>query len=1563
MKKYFIYFLFFIASTFLGIEQANAQCPANIGFELGNTNGWQSFISGYSQVAGNGCCPIVANVGPFPNTQFWTTKPIDNSRVRVVGAGVPGWAVAGPNDPYSGLPRVCPGSGNNYSLKLGNDSTGSQSERIRVQFAVTNSNSTLIYRYAAVMNDGAHDSLTQPRLDFKVFDAGLIGNLNPTAVLIPCASFIRSTPQLSGALPIGWFPGSGNTACSNWIPVAVNLNSYVGHIIQIEFATGDCEFGGHFGYAYVDVPSGCRPFTILTGYCSGQDTATMSAPTGFGSYKWYNKAASPPQYLGVGNNIKISVPNLIGTGPYPISCVVTPATGTGCNDTLVDTLRVLPDPQAGFTYNQNVCAGSPVQFIDTSKTNVAGSYIVHWEWDYNGDGITDDTVQNPIHTFPATGSYSIRLIVKSDLSCVSDTAWSTIVSVSLPFVAPNPGNDVSICQGANVQLNGSTYAGFSYLWYTLDGNTAPLNGLSNDTISNPIATPIKTTVYYYQITNIANGCVFTDSVKITVNGVSPSVYIKAVNDTICPNANTVLSIDNNSFSCNLTSRYCAGTTDHSIGSGSSNITVYPSPFLGSAPDAKIQMLFLKSELVNVGVGLKAGQIKGITFNVTSKLSTAPYKNLTVKLGCTNSNVYTSGGNYFATAGPVVSLPSYSTVAGLNNIPFQTAYNWDGNSNLVVEICFDNVFSTGNDAVSQTATTTNLTRYATSFGSGVDGCTLTFGSLSFNRPNITFTQCIPDYSTATYAWSPAAEITGSTTIAAPTAHPSNTTTYTCVITDTAGCSSTVTKEIVVDTTTHIVLGKDTTICNGQIFVANNSVGGVAPYSWQWTSTPSSGTTTLATPSFSPTVTTTYYVNFHGYHNCLVKDTIKVTVNPIPTSTFSFPNPVCSGTNVPVTYTGNAPSSATFSWNFGAGAVPSTITGIGPHNVTWTTAGTKTISLQVTNNGCTSTITTAQIVVNLSPTATFTVNPTTICTGANNKATITYTGNAYPTSLYNWNFAGGTAVSGSGSGPYQVYWTNGGNINVNLTVTESGCSATQSVPVTVYETPVSSFIVSPTAACSGDNITVTYTGNMPCPNPATIPFTWNFGPAASAPGNPSCGPQTITFANGGVYNLSLSITNNICVSTTTIIPVTITQTPSSSFSVSQQFVCSGSPINIFYNGTAGPSAGYNWTTTGNINPVHLNGSGPFNSVSWTENGNNVVNESITLKVTENGCTSPANTILVAVTPMPSADFSISSPVCAGANATATFIGSNNISTATFNWSFNFGIPGNATGLGPQQVSWPTPGSYNTSLVISQNGCISPAFNVPVVVLDNPIVSIHGDSLICPNASTSLWVQGANSYVWSPVVSNMPGLTVTPTSSPSTYSVVGTDNSGCTGTDSYIVTWRIPPYVNAGSDSIINRGNNVHIGDKLNNSLYYYNWSSLPQAPINKADTFYTQASPTATTLFILNVRDTFGCVNADSVLVTVQGCTQIEAPNAFNPASTHVVNQTFRAANVKSLLSLTRFEIYNRWGVKVFSTTDKNASWDGKYNGIEQESGTFTYYIEGICEDGFSVHKEGNVTLIR
>ena len=81
----------------------------------------------------------------------------------------------------------------------------------------------------------------------------------------------------------------------------------------------------------------------------------------------------------------------------------------------------------------------------------------------------------------------------------------------------------------------------------------------------------------------------------------------------------------------------------------------------------------------------------------------------------------------------------------------------------------------------------------------------------------------------------------------------------------------------------------------------------------------------------------------------------SVDPVvpPTSTFSIANHVTGlGVNDLVTYTGTGSTSGTFSWNFGGGSsLPAS--GPGPMMVNWSTVGLKTITLSVTESGCTST----------------------------------------------------------------------------------------------------------------------------------------------------------------------------------------------------------------------------------------------------------------------------------------------------------------------------------------------------------------------------------------------------------------------------------------------------------------------------------------------------------------------------------------------------------------------------------------------------------------------------------
>ena len=57
------------------------------------------------------------------------------------------------------------------------------------------------------------------------------------------------------------------------------------------------------------------------------------------------------------------------------------------------------------------------------------------------------------------------------------------------------------------------------------------------------------------------------------------------------------------------------------------------------------------------------------------------------------------------------------------------------------------------------------------------------------------------------------------------------------------------------------------------------------------------------------------------------------------------------------------------------------------------------------------------------------------------------------------------------------------------------------------------------------------------------------------------------------------------------------------------------------------------------------------------------------------------------------------------------------------------------------------------------------------------------------------------------------------------------------------------------------------------------------------------------------------------------------------------------------------IFNRWGEKVFETSDQKLGWDGTFNGDKLNSGVFVYRLEGKDYSGKGYSMKGNVSLIR
>lgn len=538
VKKNFVGLMLFslILMTGAAYSQMQPACP-NANFSQGGFNNWNGFTGDYTN--------------PF------AVPGIVSGRHTIISS--PGV------DPYTcgGLQILPPGSF--VVARVGNSATNAEAEAIRYTMPVTIDNSLLIYKYAAVLeNPSGHGPNEQPRLSIKVLD--------------------QSGNQIGGACGVydvyGGQPGQNFQVCGdvtwlNWSTAALDLSSFIGQTIQIEFATRDCSLSGHFGYAYVTMS--CQPLKLTVQYCQGTNNAVLTAPTGFSSYLWSNGATTPT----------ITIPNPVTGTTY--SCQLTTLTNTGSCSVSVD-VEVQPTVvQPNYTYTQN-CGQLNVQFTNTSTVN--NNAIVANFWNF-GDNTTS-TQTNPNHTYTTPGVYNVSLISYETAGC-RDTIIQQVTVKSIPtadFAVPNTCmlSPVTVVNTSTDLINQS----MTYSWDFGDGT--PL-----ETSANP--THIYQTAGTYTITLIAtntDGCTHTRVRNITVYDLPP--VEAGVDQQLCPytpmtlNGSGAISytwnngaVDGTPFIPAVDGKYIVTGTDGNgcVNKDSLMVTFLPAPVISAGPDVTV----------------------------------------------------------------------------------------------------------------------------------------------------------------------------------------------------------------------------------------------------------------------------------------------------------------------------------------------------------------------------------------------------------------------------------------------------------------------------------------------------------------------------------------------------------------------------------------------------------------------------------------------------------------------------------------------------------------------------------------------------------------------------------------------------------------------------------------------------------------------------------------------------------------------------------------------------------------------------------------------------------------
>ncbi|MBS1615648.1 MAG: gliding motility-associated C-terminal domain-containing protein [Bacteroidetes bacterium] len=294
---------------------------------------------------------------------------------------------------------------------------------------------------------------------------------------------------------------------------------------------------------------------------------------------------------------------------------------------------------------------------------------------------------------------------------------------------------------------------------------------------------------------------------------------------------------------------------------------------------------------------------------------------------------------------------------------------------------------------------------------------------------------------------------------------------------------------------------------------------------------------------------------------------------------------------------------------------------------------------------------------------------------------------------------------------------------------------------------------------------------------------------------------------------------------------------------------------------------------------------------------------------------------------------------------------------------------------------PRSVNYAVyTIGRNGC-KVHDSLHIIVPEHHLSLSPLDTTVCQNQPVPMFATGADSYLWyeydgtnfndasgTLTCTNCPNPTAR-TQKPTSYAVVFMNDvhrsapsnpnyeTGCPDTMMNLIRINPLPQVwISNNDTTIKYGKEIPL---FAHGAQWYSWT--PPGNVSDPNSPAPLAHPVETTNYIVYGMDTNGCVNTDTVQVAVDYRGNLFVPSAFTP-NHDGRNDVFKITNLGTR-TLMEFRVFNRWGQEVFSTTDRNAGWDGTWHGEDQPIGSYQYIIRIGYPDNMTETYKGDVTLIR
>lgn len=486
---------------------------------------------------------------------------------------------------------------------------------------------------------------------------------------------------------------------------------------------------------------------------------------------------------------------------------------------------------------------------------------------------------------------------------------SVIVRVIPPFNYTLSPKIKDLCLGDSFSIRVNTQTSdtpYKYRWLKSENLYDPITKYSTNSSTNPLCYVNKNMTYTIEMEN-RFGCIIVDSVVVNLRGVVSKIQPTANRTNICPGDTTMLSArispnisgptiyksngENitrtiNNGSITYPALLCLGTSCYP--------NIFGTTLLGSSSTTRI--LYTKPQLL--GAGLKAGIIKSIGFNIT-QVNVSNFDNFEIKIGGTSSNSsLVTSPLYLVYSKPI------SVNLGWNTYTFDRGFDWDGNSNVLVEICVSNSTPSPltNRYLTNVTPSGNEVSYRVSNVIGVNSCDLTTnfisGGGSQSKPHTRFNMSGVDSSDTqfTTTWSPD-YLVKKPLIGSPRAIITANQTDS-IFTITYGnptCFGTNTIKVNSDTNFRVKAIGGGVVCKeagtGSSITITSNIKSIQPYTINWTSSPNDVTMTggnTNTIQVNPLIPGTYnYVVKITSSTCeatdtaylMVEDSIKISLNNV------------------------------------------------------------------------------------------------------------------------------------------------------------------------------------------------------------------------------------------------------------------------------------------------------------------------------------------------------------------------------------------------------------------------------------------------------------------------------------------------------------------------------------------------------------------------------------------------------------------------------------------------------------------------------------------------------------